>query len=204
MILPLLAWVLRAEFPGACLFAACGVLLISGVVGQHAYGRDSTAGASYGVGAGVAYAGFLFLLRQGGGDLRRTAGGLCVATAVATVTAIAAGLVIGNADLVPSWPGAGWLIVLAITSQVSGWLLIARSLPRAPAALVALLDLPADAARSGSRRSYSASHPASCSGSALRSSLSRFARRRSCAAAPPCPSPAPRASGPQPRRRPSF
>jgi drug/metabolite transporter (DMT)-like permease len=144
VVLPLLAWVLRSEFPGWRLFAgipvaACGVLLISGVIGEHAYGRDPTAGAIYGVGAGIAYAGFLFLLREGGGDLRRTAGGLCDATVVATVTAIAAGLVIGNADLVPTWPGAGWLIVLALTSQVIGWLLIARSLPRAPAALVALL-----------------------------------------------------------------
>jgi drug/metabolite transporter (DMT)-like permease len=144
VILPLLAWALRSERPSTRLLASLplagiGVLLISGIVGHHAYGRDPTAGALFGVGAGVAYAGFLFLLREGGADLRRTAGQLCDATAVATVTAIAAGLVIGDARLVPSWPGAGWLIVLALTSQVLGWLLIAASLPRLPAALVALL-----------------------------------------------------------------
>lgn len=144
VVLPLLAWVLRSEYPGSRLLAAiplagCGVLLISGVFGHHAYGRDPTAGALYGVGAGIAYAGFLFLLREGGADLRRTAGALCDATAAATLSAVAAGLVIGDARLVPSWPGAGWLIVLALTSQVLGWLLIARSLPRAPAALVAVL-----------------------------------------------------------------
>ena len=49
------------------------------------------------------------------------------------------GLVIGNADLAPDWPGAGWLITLALTSQVVGWLLITVSLPRLPAALTSLL-----------------------------------------------------------------
>ena len=39
----------------------------------------------------------------------------------------------------PSWPGAGWLITLALTSQVLGWLLITISLPRLPAALTSLL-----------------------------------------------------------------
>jgi drug/metabolite transporter (DMT)-like permease len=41
--------------------------------------------------------------------------------------------------LVPSWPGAGWLITLALTSQVVGWLLISSSLPRLPAALTSVL-----------------------------------------------------------------
>ena len=48
-------------------------------------------------------------------------------------------MIIGDADLVPAWPGAGWLIVLALTSQVLGWLLITTSLPRLPAALTSLL-----------------------------------------------------------------
>ena len=39
----------------------------------------------------------------------------------------------------PGWPGAGWLITLALTSQVLGWLLITISLPRLPAALTSLL-----------------------------------------------------------------
>ncbi len=46
---------------------------------------------------------------------------------------------LGDADLAPDWPGAGWLIVLALTSQVLGWLLIMVSLPRLPAALTSLL-----------------------------------------------------------------
>src|SRR5205823_10982416 len=78
-------------------------------------------------------------LRRGGADLRRPAGPLFDATATATVFCVVAGLVIDDARLVPQWPGAGWLITLALTSQVLGWLLIASSLPRLPAALTSLL-----------------------------------------------------------------
>jgi drug/metabolite transporter (DMT)-like permease len=83
--------------------------------------------------------GFLLLLRRGGSDLRRVAGPLFDATAVATVFCVAAGLVVGDADLTPGWPGVGWLIVLALTSQVIGWLLIGTSLPRLPAAITSLV-----------------------------------------------------------------
>ena len=38
----------------------------------------------------------------------------------------------------PSWPAHGWLVLLALTSQVLGWLLIASSLPRLPAALTSV------------------------------------------------------------------
>ena len=57
------------------------------------------------------------------------------------VTTLVAGaylLVAGDGDIVPSWPSAGWLITLALTSQVLGWLLITTSLPRLPAAMTSL------------------------------------------------------------------
>lgn len=50
-----------------------------------------------------------------------------------------AGEVIGDANLVPHWPGAAWLITLALTSQVLGWMLIGSSLPRLPAALTSVI-----------------------------------------------------------------
>jgi drug/metabolite transporter (DMT)-like permease len=144
VLVPLVAWAVLSERPGRQMLAALpialtGVLLISGVLEHGAYGRDPTRGTFFGIGAGVAYVGFLLLLRQGGADLRRPAGPLFDATAVATVLCVVAGLVIGDADLVPDWPGAGWLITLALTSQVLGWLLITISLPRLPAALTSLL-----------------------------------------------------------------
>jgi drug/metabolite transporter (DMT)-like permease len=144
VLVPLVAWMFLAERPGSRVLAALpialfGVLLISGALEQGAYGRDPARGAVFGLGAGVAYVGFLLLLRHGGADLRRPAGPLFDATATATVLCVLAGVIIGDAKLVPHWPGAGWLITLALTSQVLGWLLIASSLPRLPAALTSLL-----------------------------------------------------------------
>jgi drug/metabolite transporter (DMT)-like permease len=144
VLLPLVAWALLSERPAPRVLLALpislvGVLLISGVLEHGAYGRNPTRGAIFGLGAGVAYVGFLLMLRRGGADLRRPAGPLCDATAVAAVLCVAAGLVIGDAHLVPSWPGAGWLIVLAISSQVLGWLIIGATLPRLPAAMTSLL-----------------------------------------------------------------
>jgi drug/metabolite transporter (DMT)-like permease len=144
VLVPLVAWAVLSERPGRQVLAALpvallGVLLISGILEQGAYGRDPARGAVSGLGAGVAYVGFLLLLRRGGADIRRPAGPLLDATAVATVGCIVVGLLIGEADLAPDWPSAGWLITLALTSQVLGWLLISVSLPRLPAALTSLL-----------------------------------------------------------------
>ena len=144
VLVPLVAWAVLSERPGRRVLAALpialiGVVLISGALQHGAYGRAPLRGALFGLGAGVAYVGFLLLLRRGGSDLRRVAGPLFDATAVATVACVLAGLVVGDADLAPGWPGVGWLIVLALTSQVIGWLLISTSLPRLPAAMTSLI-----------------------------------------------------------------
>ena len=49
------------------------------------------------------------------------------------------GFVLRADDLVPAWPSAGWLVLLALTSQVLGWLLITVSLPRLPAAMTSMI-----------------------------------------------------------------
>jgi len=49
---------------------------------------------------------------------------------------VGAGL--GEPGLRPAWPPLGWLVLLALTSQVVGWLLIAAALPRLPAALTSV------------------------------------------------------------------
>jgi drug/metabolite transporter (DMT)-like permease len=144
VLVPLVAWAVLSERPGrqvlvALPLAMLGVMLISGTLEHGAYGRDPGRGAAFGLGAGLAYVGFLLLLRRGGVDLRRPAGPLFDATLTATVACVAAGLVIGDAHLVPRWPGMAWLVTLALTSQVVGWLLISSSLPRLPAAQTSLL-----------------------------------------------------------------
>jgi drug/metabolite transporter (DMT)-like permease len=140
---PFVAWAVLGERIEARLLAALplvcsGVVLISGVLETGAYGDHPMRGVVFGILTGLTYGGFLLVLRQSGSDLRRLAGPLFDATVVATVAAIVAGLALGEADLVPSWPAHAWLITLALTSQVLGWLLITSSLPRLPAALTSV------------------------------------------------------------------
>src|SRR5215212_7126003 len=143
VIIPFAAWAILGERIERRILVALplvctGVLLISGALETGAYGEHPLRGVLFGVLTGISYAGFLLVLRHGSSDLRRPAGPLFDATAVATVAAVAAGLVVGEADLVPSWPAHAWLVTLALTSQVLGWMLITVSLPRLPAALTSV------------------------------------------------------------------
>jgi drug/metabolite transporter (DMT)-like permease len=143
VIVPFAAWAILGERISGRVLAALplvcsGVLLISGVLETGAYGEHPLRGVLFGFLTGVTYAGFILVLRQGSGDLRRPAGPLFDATAVSTVVAIVTGLAVGRAELVPSWPAHAWLVTLALSSQVLGWLLITVSLPRLPAALTSV------------------------------------------------------------------
>jgi drug/metabolite transporter (DMT)-like permease len=83
---------------------------------------------------------FILLHREGARDLRRPAGPLFEATLVTAVVTMVLGSIDGS-ELAPSWPSHGWLALLALTSQVLGWLLLSISLPRLPAALSSVLLL---------------------------------------------------------------
>jgi drug/metabolite transporter (DMT)-like permease len=144
VLVGVVAWVTLGERPETRLIAAVpvvlfGVVLISGVLGHRAYGADPVRGVVFGVATGLTYAAFILVLRQSGRDLRRPVAPLFEATASAAVFALIAGLAIGDVSLAPSWPAHGWLLLLALSSQVVGWLLISLSLPRLPAALTSVL-----------------------------------------------------------------
>lgn len=144
VLVGVLAWLIYRERPAGPLLAAIpiamgGIVLISGVLEDGAYGDDPQLGVIYGVLTGVAYTGFLLTLRHGASDLRRVAGPLADATLASALLTIPAGLVIGDLDFFPSASAQGWLIVLALSSQVVGWLLITVSLPRLPAVLTSVL-----------------------------------------------------------------
>lgn len=144
VFVPLTAWLVLSERPSSRLLIGLpitlvGVVLISGVLEQGAYGADPGAGTAYGVAAGISYVGVLLFLRRGGVDLRRPAGPLFDMTLTAALIASGIGAVWGDAHFSPVFPGAWWLITLALTSQVLGWMLITISLPRLPAALTSLL-----------------------------------------------------------------
>jgi drug/metabolite transporter (DMT)-like permease len=143
VVVPFAAWALLGERIEGRILAALplicsGVVLISGVLETGAYGDHPLRGVVFGVLTGISYAGFLLVLRRAGADLRRPAGPLFDATLVAAVAATITGVIVGEADLVPTWPAHAWLITLAMTSQVLGWMLITVSLPRLPAALTSV------------------------------------------------------------------
>jgi drug/metabolite transporter (DMT)-like permease len=118
-----------------------GVVLISGVLEDGAYGDNPALGVVLGLLTGVAYSGFLLSLRHGAGERRRVAGPLFDATLASAVLILPVGLVMGDLDLLPGLEAQAWLITLALSAQVLGWLLITVSLPRVPAALTSVILL---------------------------------------------------------------
>jgi drug/metabolite transporter (DMT)-like permease len=120
--------------------ALFGVFLISGAVGGGAYGADPALGVIVGLGTAAAYAGYLLLIRKGR-DRTHVAGPILDATLACALTALLIGVAEGNLDMVPSWPAHGWLLLLALSAQFAGGLLIAIALPRLPAVHTSLLLL---------------------------------------------------------------
>jgi len=144
VLVPLAAWLVLGERAAGRVLAAVpvallGVVLISGVVGAGAYGDDPALGVVFGVGTAIAYAGFLLVLRAGSSDVRRSSGALFHATLASALATLPAGWALGELELEPTWPEHAWLLTLALTSQVLGWLLIAAALPRAQAALTSVV-----------------------------------------------------------------
>jgi drug/metabolite transporter (DMT)-like permease len=146
LIVGFAAWAILGEKPNRTLFAAIpivltGVVLISGVVGEDAYGEDPFMGVVLGAATSVAYAAFILILRQGSGDLRRIAAPLFHATAISAVAAAIYGTIIGEMVWNPGLESHAWLLALAVAAQVVGWLLIGWSLPRLPAAITSVVLL---------------------------------------------------------------
>jgi drug/metabolite transporter (DMT)-like permease len=145
VVVALAGWLLLGERPsnrtlGAIPVVVLGAACISGVFEKGAYGANPGLGVLFGLGAAVAYAAYLLLIRRGSRD-GRVFGPLFDASAASAATGLVVGLLIGDLVLVPSWPMTGWLVVVALTSQVTGYGLINVSLPRLPAAVTSLLLL---------------------------------------------------------------
>jgi drug/metabolite transporter (DMT)-like permease len=140
----LLAWAALGERPESRSLVAIpvvflGVTLISGVIGSGAYGDDPALGVVFGVLTGIAYALFILILRHGSSDERSPAGPLFDATASAAVFSAIGGIAVGDIDWAPNLESQAWLVLLALSSQVLGWLLISVSLPRLPAVLTSIV-----------------------------------------------------------------
>jgi drug/metabolite transporter (DMT)-like permease len=143
LFVALAAWALFHERPERRFLVALpvvmtGVVLVSGLVGSVSGGIHPLAGIGYGAGTSVAYAGFLLILRRTSASTPHVAGPLAEATAGAALGSLLLGLIFGGLQLEIPWPSFWWLLLLSITSQTIGWLLITSSLPRLPAAISSL------------------------------------------------------------------
>jgi drug/metabolite transporter (DMT)-like permease len=155
LIVSLLAWLILGERPRRSLLLAspvmlAGLALVGGLGAAHAYGSHPSLGLAFGVGVAVLYSIYILVLRQatsgppGAPGLGRprpaVAAVLFEATAGATAGAVLLGLAGRDFGSV-TWAAVGWLALLALTSQVIGWLLITVSMPRLPAAMIGALLL---------------------------------------------------------------
>jgi drug/metabolite transporter (DMT)-like permease len=139
------AWLLFGERPsrrflGALPVVMIGVVLVSGLIGAHG-GAHPLQGIEFGIGTSIAYAGFLLMLRHTSSGTPHVAGPLAEATLGAAIGSLLLGLAFGGLSLHIPLPTFGWLLLLAISSQTVGWLLITSSLPNLPAAISSLLLL---------------------------------------------------------------
>jgi drug/metabolite transporter (DMT)-like permease len=128
-IVPLLAWLVDRERSGPRFLwslpvVLAGVLLAGGIFERGISGTNPPLGTVHAIAAALCYSGFLFLLRrvgQGGRPLQTYA----VVLASATVVAVVVGFASQSLDLSPGWRTAGWLILVTLTGQLIGWLLVA-------------------------------------------------------------------------------
>jgi drug/metabolite transporter (DMT)-like permease len=135
-IVPMLAWLIDRERSGPWFLWSlpvilAGVLLAGGVFEHGISGTNPTLGTVHAIAAALCYSGFLFLLRRGGQG-GRPLQTYAVVLASATVVSAAVGFISDGLDISPGWPTAGWLILVTITGQLLGWLLVAFCSPRLP------------------------------------------------------------------------
>ena len=146
LFVALAAWVLLRERPGRRFLVAlpvvmAGVALVSGLAGAGAGDSHPLAGIVFGIGTSLSYAAFLLILRQTSAGTRHIAGPLAEVTTTAALGSLLLGLAFGGLQLDVPWASLRWLLLVAVTSQTVGWLLITSSLPRLPAAVSSLLLL---------------------------------------------------------------
>jgi drug/metabolite transporter (DMT)-like permease len=147
LFVALAAWLLFRERPQRRFLVMlpvvmAGVVLVSGLVdGASARGLHPLAGIEYGVATSVAYAAFLLIFRRSTTGASHVAGPLAEATAGGAAGALLLGVIFGGLRLEIPWAAFWWLLLLSVTSQTIGWLLITSSLPRLPAAVSSLLLL---------------------------------------------------------------
>ena len=145
IIVTLMSWWLFGERPNLSILISLpivmiGLFLISGILDDDPYGEYPVRGVIAGIFTAIFYSAFLIIYRFANRELAPA-----VNLQFDSTVGCALGLLILSflplqsiyvepIDFQPSLPTHGWLLALALLSQVTGLLAIAYSLPRLPAA----------------------------------------------------------------------
>ncbi len=140
------AWLLYGERPTPGRIATIavvfgGVVLTSGLARHDAYGARPVAGAVIGVMAGVTYAAFLLVYRHANRTPGPRSGPLLDSTIGMVAGALACAVFDPHFTFLPGLQADRWLVLLAVGSQVIGWLLIGTALPKLPVVETSVLLL---------------------------------------------------------------
>jgi drug/metabolite transporter (DMT)-like permease len=140
------AWVLYGERPtlGRIVTIAvvlAGVVLTSGLARHDAYGARPVVGAIVGMLAAVTYAAFLLVYQNANRTPGPRSGPLLDSTIGMTAGALACAVFDPHFTFAPGLSATVWLVLLAVGSQVIGWLLIGIALPKLPVVETSVLLL---------------------------------------------------------------
>jgi len=144
IVVAVVAWLFMGERPSRQLFIAIpvvlfGVALVSGLGRGDSFGSNPLLGTVLALFSAIFYAAFLLGMRNSNDVQAPSAGPLMEATAGAALATLLVSGFGEGIQFAPTWPAHGWLIALALSSQVAGWLLIGYALPRLPAAETATI-----------------------------------------------------------------
>lgn len=145
VIVTLASWWMFGERPNRMIIFALpmvmlGLMLISGIWDDEPYGDDPIKGVVGGIVAAIFYSSFLILYRFSNRIQAPSVNLQLDATAGAAMGLLISGILpLSRLDIEPidfsfTWPGHGWIILLAASCQVIGWIAITYALPRLPAA----------------------------------------------------------------------
>ena len=145
IIVTLMSWRLFGERPNLSILISLpivtiGLLLISGILDDEPYGDYPVRGVIAGVFTAIFYSAFLIIYRFANRELAPATNLQFDSTAGCALGLLILSFLplqsihVDPIDFQPTLPVHGWLLLLAILSQVVGWLAISYSLPRLPAA----------------------------------------------------------------------
>ena len=145
IIVTLMSWWLFGERPNLSILISLpivmfGLCLISGIWDDEPYGSHPLRGVIAGVFTAIFYSAFLIIYRFANRELAPATNlqfdstvGCALGLLILSFLPLQS-IHVDPIDFEPKLPTHGWLLMLALLSQVVGWLAIAYSLPRLPAA----------------------------------------------------------------------